>query len=171
MKRGINYSVTIVWIVIRIVCSLLMSIDCYSSLENIACQQDNKSTIFYNKTCQDIGTVCSILGWHDNGNATHCFNVTSGEAKLLSELYHRVLSSEEYFRYGIHCRQRCIVSGGSVTSLTPLFSVEERDKNCWGSRLQACNCRSRPETQFSVCAGPHGTTSAACDGNYSDTSL
>lgn len=149
---------------------MLMSTDCYSSLQDVECQQStNKSSIFYNKSCMAIQTVCSSFNFED-GNTTHCFSLSVGKIKLLSELYDRVLSSEEYFRYGIHYHQRCIVSGGSVTSLTPLFSVEERNKNCWGSRLQASNCRSRPETTFSVCAEPHGRTSAAYDGNYWDAS-
>ncbi|XP_011872946.1 PREDICTED: sodium- and chloride-dependent glycine transporter 1-like isoform X3 [Vollenhovia emeryi] len=71
--------------------------DCYSSLQNAECQQQSNETIFYNKTCMDFHTVCSSLGY--NGvNTTHCFQPPDGEIKLISELYNRTLSSEEYFR-------------------------------------------------------------------------
>ena len=60
------------------------------------CQESDNSTIFYNKSCMAISTVCSSFGFYDGGNVTHCFdheNVTA-----LRNLYTRVLSSEQYFR-------------------------------------------------------------------------
>lgn len=110
--------------------------DCYSGLEDITCQQStNSNSIFYNNNCVAIHAVCSNFGYFNGGNTTHCFN-NSG-AKAFSDIYKRVLSSEEYFRYDISCHQRCIVSGGWGTSITSLFSVEERGKICSRSRLQS----------------------------------
>lgn len=106
-------------------CLILMSTDCYSSLQNTECQDTDKTLIFYNKSCMAFQEVCSSLGFN-NGNTTHCWS--GSEIKLISELYTRVLSSEEYFRYGIHCHQRCIVSGGSVTSLTAVQRWGARQK-------------------------------------------
>lgn len=91
------------------------------------CQNTDKSSIFYNKSCMAIKTVCSSFGYDGcDDNTTHCF--FNDEPKLLSDLYKRVLSSEEYFRYGIHYYQRCIVSGGSVTSLTAVQRWGARQK-------------------------------------------
>ncbi|XP_070160726.1 sodium-dependent proline transporter [Polyergus mexicanus] len=71
--------------------------DCYSGLEDITCQQStNSNSIFYNNSCVTIHAVCSNFGYFNGGNTTHCFN-NSG-AKAFSEIYTRVLSSEEYFR-------------------------------------------------------------------------
>lgn len=114
-----------------------MSTDCYSGLEDKTCQKNtNSNSIFYNKSCMAIDAVCSHFGYFNGGNTTHCFQ-NSGEPKAFSDIYNRTLSSEEYFRYDISCHQRCIVSRGSGTSLTSLFSVEERDKICSRSRLQS----------------------------------
>lgn len=72
--------------------------DCYSGEEDIKCQNNNASTIFYNKTCMAIDEVCSSFGF-ESGNITHCYNITNGQSEALRYLYKRVLSSEEYFRY------------------------------------------------------------------------
>jgi len=105
-----------------IVCLMLMPTDCYSNLQDEECKEQTNSSLFYNKTCMAIRTFCSSFGYEDN-NTTHCLSLSKNEI-VFSDLYNRVLSSEEYFRYSIHC-QRCIVSGGSVTNLTPLLSVEK----------------------------------------------
>ncbi|KAL0133767.1 hypothetical protein PUN28_001024 [Cardiocondyla obscurior] len=72
------------------------SIKCYSNLQNKECQKESVNSIFYNKSCMDVHTVCSSLGY-DHGNSTHCFT-SSNESDLISNLTQRVLSSEEYFR-------------------------------------------------------------------------
>lgn len=74
--------------------------DCYSGIEDMECQNNNASTIFYNKTCMAIGTVCSSFGYNSkDGNITHCFHKEDdNNATALRDLYTRVLSSEEYFR-------------------------------------------------------------------------
>ncbi|XP_072758524.1 sodium- and chloride-dependent glycine transporter 1 isoform X2 [Anoplolepis gracilipes] len=78
--------------------------DCYSGLEDITCQKStNSNSIFYNKSCMAIHTVCSRYGYFDGGNTTHCFQ--NGQAKVFGDIYNRTLSSEEYFRdyvLGIH---------------------------------------------------------------------
>ncbi|XP_018349316.1 PREDICTED: sodium- and chloride-dependent betaine transporter-like [Trachymyrmex septentrionalis] len=68
--------------------------NCYSNLQAEECKTIN-STIFYNKTCIAIQTVCSSLGY-DNNNGTHCLSPKNATAFV--DLYQRVLSSEEYFR-------------------------------------------------------------------------
>ncbi|XP_051158286.1 sodium- and chloride-dependent glycine transporter 1-like [Leptopilina boulardi] len=68
--------------------------ECYSGLQDMDCQKNDSSTIFYKKSCMSISTVCSSFGFN-GGNVTHCFN---GEnATALRHLYKRVLSSEQYF--------------------------------------------------------------------------
>lgn len=69
--------------------------DCYSGLQDKECQEANATTIFYNKTCTAITTVCASFGFQDGGNATHCFHGNNSTA--VRYIYTRVLSSEEYF--------------------------------------------------------------------------
>ncbi|XP_012282987.1 sodium- and chloride-dependent GABA transporter 2 [Orussus abietinus] len=69
--------------------------DCYSGLEEMECQKVDSETIFYNRTCMAVATVCSNFGFADGGNGTYCFNGTT--ATDIRSLYTRVLSSEEYF--------------------------------------------------------------------------
>ncbi|XP_018396371.1 PREDICTED: sodium- and chloride-dependent GABA transporter 1-like [Cyphomyrmex costatus] len=71
--------------------------NCYSNLQAEECKITNSESIFYNKTCMAIHTVCSSLGY-DNYNKTHCLSSLTNEAKVFEDLYQRVLSSEEYFR-------------------------------------------------------------------------
>ncbi|CAL1676905.1 unnamed protein product [Lasius platythorax] len=72
--------------------------DCYSGLQDIECQKNTTSnSIFYNKSCVAIQTVCSNFGYNHGGNTTHCFK-SNGEAKAFGDIYNRTLSSEEYFR-------------------------------------------------------------------------
>lgn len=47
-----------------------------------------------------IDTVCSSLNYSSN-NDTHCLSSLENEAVAFEDLYQRVLSSEEYFRYSI----------------------------------------------------------------------
>lgn len=80
---------------------MLMSTDCYSGTHDNECREKSNSTsILYNKTCVAIQTVCSSFGY-DDSNTTHCIHL-NGSVKSFDGLYKRVLSSEEYFRYGIH---------------------------------------------------------------------
>ncbi|XP_012535440.2 sodium- and chloride-dependent GABA transporter 1 [Monomorium pharaonis] len=71
--------------------------NCYSSIQAEQCKEESNATsIFYNKSCVAIRTVCS--SFHFNRyNSTHCSR-SNGEAKAFEDLYERVLSSEEYFR-------------------------------------------------------------------------
>ncbi|XP_018299911.1 sodium- and chloride-dependent glycine transporter 1 [Mycetomoellerius zeteki] len=71
--------------------------NCYSSLQAEECKTTNSSSIFYNKTCMAIDTVCSSLNYSSN-NDTHCLSSLENEAVAFEDLYQRVLSSEEYFR-------------------------------------------------------------------------
>lgn len=70
--------------------------DCYSGLQEIQCQMDDPKTIFYNKTCVPASQVCQSFGFQ-YGNVTHCYD--GARVRLLRQLYERVLSSEEYFKY------------------------------------------------------------------------
>ncbi|KAG5312101.1 SC6A5 protein, partial [Acromyrmex insinuator] len=77
--------------------------NCYSNLQAEECKTANSSSIFYNKTCIAIHTVCSSLGY-DNNNETHCLSSSKND-KAFEDLYQRILSSEEYFRdyvLGLH---------------------------------------------------------------------
>lgn len=150
---------------------MLMSTDCYSGIHDNECREKSNSTsILYNKTCVAIQTVCSSFGY-DDSNTTHCIHL-NGTVKSFDGLYKRVLSSEEYFRYGIHWCASALHRVERIGN-EPYAAVQR-----WGVRqklfgivpAKSCNCRSRPETTFSVYAGPRGRTSAAYDGNYSDAS-
>lgn len=70
--------------------------DCYSGLQEIQCQTDDPETIFYNKSCISASHVCRSFDF-DDGNVTHCFK--ADKVELLRNLYTRILSSEEYFKY------------------------------------------------------------------------
>ncbi|XP_076301084.1 sodium- and chloride-dependent glycine transporter 1 [Lasioglossum baleicum] len=69
--------------------------NCYSGLQQKDCQNNDRQTIFYNKTCMPIDVVCKSFNYFDGGNVTSCFNGTS--VVPLRQLYTQVLSSEEYF--------------------------------------------------------------------------
>ncbi|EFN77827.1 Sodium- and chloride-dependent glycine transporter 2 [Harpegnathos saltator] len=71
------------------------TMNCYSGLEDIKCQENDKSSMFYNKTCMSIQQVCQNFKY-DDGNITGCFN-SSGNFQPFGKLYIRVLSSEEYY--------------------------------------------------------------------------
>ncbi|XP_076164615.1 sodium- and chloride-dependent glycine transporter 1 isoform X3 [Ptiloglossa arizonensis] len=68
--------------------------NCYSGLQQIECQQENLTYIFYNKSCKPVDLVCKSFNY-TNGNATSCFD--GDKVAHLRHLYTRVLSSEEYF--------------------------------------------------------------------------
>ncbi|XP_043266393.1 sodium- and chloride-dependent glycine transporter 1-like isoform X2 [Venturia canescens] len=69
--------------------------NCYSGIQDMECQRENSTTIFFNKTCSSIDEVCAGFGYPNGGNATHCYNGTNDT--LVGALYKRALSSEEYF--------------------------------------------------------------------------
>ncbi|KAI4484192.1 hypothetical protein M0804_007648 [Polistes exclamans] len=69
--------------------------DCYSGIQDLECQSNNTTTIFYNRTCTPINTVCQKFGY-EYGNITHCLK-DDNNATAFRHLYKRVLSSEEYF--------------------------------------------------------------------------
>ncbi|XP_015180924.1 PREDICTED: sodium-dependent proline transporter-like [Polistes dominula] len=74
--------------------------DCYSGIQDLQCQSNDTTTIFYNRTCTSINIVCQKFGY-EYGNITHCLkndtNNNNNNATPFRHLYKRVLSSEEYF--------------------------------------------------------------------------
>ncbi|KYM78572.1 Sodium- and chloride-dependent glycine transporter 2 [Atta colombica] len=104
----IYYMIIIAWILFYIFISFSSKLswaycdndfntnNCYSNLQAEECKT-NSSSIFYNKTCIAIRTVCSSLGY-DSYNSTHCLAPSKNAEKAFEDLYQRVLSSEEYFR-------------------------------------------------------------------------
>lgn len=75
-------------------------IECYSSLEDQKCMENNKGDahdmIFWRRNCTEIGIICEenqLTGV----NVTHCKHELTGELKPIQTVIHRVLASEEYY--------------------------------------------------------------------------
>lgn len=76
------------------------STDCYSTVDDLACRKSNvgnsSDEIFFGEGCVNVTSLCggeSLIGV----NASFCRNETAGVDVPISEIFVRVLSTEEFF--------------------------------------------------------------------------
>lgn len=82
------------------------NLECYSGLEEQACQENNiadsNDQIYWQRICQTIQTVCQT---ESDGNiligvnASYCLNPITEEYIPIRHVISRILASEEYFKY------------------------------------------------------------------------
>lgn len=76
------------------------SLDCYSTIEDIKCREENIGNLFdelyYRGKCQNVQSICESYGFI-GVNVNYCLNTTTSLKIPLNEVITRTLSAEEFF--------------------------------------------------------------------------